>query len=78
MYKSVQKILLVVLRKTMPFIKKRGKHCRVQHNKSKFYFINDLQKTLDQRKIPRLFFSLSSHTRFSEKLQRKWTLNLSM
>ena len=55
MNKSVQKILLVVLRKTMPFIKK-GKHCRGQHNKSKFYFINDLQKTLDQRKIPRLFF----------------------
>ena len=57
MNKSVQKILLVVLRKTMPFIKK-GKHRRGQHNKSKFYFINDLQKTLDQRKYQDFFFLL--------------------
>ena len=38
----------------MPFVKiernqKNQQHCSSQQNKSKLYFINDLQKTLDQR-----------------------------
>ena len=38
----------------MPFVKIEGKeknqqHCSSQQNKSKMYFINDLQNTVDQR-----------------------------
>ena len=37
----------------MPFVKIEGKEKNQQHcssqNKSKMYFINDLQKTVDQR-----------------------------
>ena len=48
--KSIRTILLVVLKwKGMPFANKNSTttYCRSQQNKSKFYFINDLQKTLD-------------------------------